>query len=85
MLYINEEKTCPMRYCNKCDSHKYKKQVEKYKRKYETAKSGLTKEERDILVELVCNEQLKNLIIKNEYYTEKYMMLEKLKAKIKVV
>lgn len=85
MLYINEEASCPMKYCNKCDSHKYKKQSEKYKRKYEIAKSGLTKEERDILVELICNEQIKNILIKNEYDTEKYSTLEKLKAKIRVV
>ena len=85
MLYTNYEATCPMRYCNKCDSYKYKKQSEKYKRKYEIAKSGLTKEERDILIELICNEQLKHIIPKNEYESEQYNLLEKLKAKIKVV
>ena len=85
MFHTIEEYNCPMKYCNKCDSHKYKKQSEKYKRKYEIAKSGLTKEERNILVELICNEQIKNILIKNEYDTEKYSALERLKAKIKVV
>lgn len=69
--------------CNKCES--YKKESEKYKRKYEIAKSGLTKEERAILLELICNEQIKNLVAKKEYETEKYILLERLKAKIRIM
>lgn len=69
--------------CNKCDS--YKKESEKYKRKYEIAKSGLTKEERDILIELICNEQTIHMIAKGKYETEKYNSLERLKVKIRIV
>ena len=43
----------------------------------------LTKEEKNILLELICNEQLKHLMPKDEYKTEKYNMLEELKVKIK--
>ena len=67
--------------CNKCDS--YRKESEKYKRKYEIAKSGLTKEERDILIGLISNEQIKHLVAKNKYDTDEYKCLEKLKMKIK--
>lgn len=70
-------------HCNKCDS--YKKELEKYKRKYKIAKSGLTKEERDILIELICNEQIKHLLVKNRYRTGKYSILENLKIKIKIL
>ena len=78
-----------MRSCNKCDS--YRKKAEKYKDKYEIAKSGLTEDERDILIELICNEQLKYCIpqrhhipsMEREY--KRYNMLEELKAKIRVV
>lgn len=69
--------------CDKCKF--YKKQSEKYKRKYEIAKSGLTKEERGILIELIGNEQIKHLLVKNEYKSEKYNLLEELKAKIRTV
>lgn len=69
--------------CNKCDS--YRKESEKYKRKYEIAKSGLTKEERDILIELICHEQIKYLLVRGEYNSTKYKYLEELKAKIRVV
>jgi hypothetical protein len=69
--------------CNRCDT--YKKEAEKYKRKYEIAKSGLTKEERDALVELICNEQLKHLVINKLYNTDKYNLLEELKVKIKII
>ena len=69
--------------CNKCDS--YKKESEKYKRKYEIAKSGLTKEERDILLELICNEQVLHMVAKDKYETDKYVLLEQLKAKIRIV
>lgn len=69
--------------CSKCDT--YKKEVDKYKRKYEIAKSGLTKEERNILLELICNEQIKHLIANNKFESDRYSDLEKLKAKIKTV
>lgn len=69
--------------CNKCDS--YRKESEKYKRKYEIAKSGLTKEERDILIELICNEQIKHMVAKDKYNTDRYILLEKLKVKTKTV
>lgn len=69
--------------CNKCDT--YKKELEKYKQKYEIAKSGLTEEERHILIELICNEQLIHIIPKDGYESEKYNLLEQLKAKIRTV
>ena len=69
--------------CNKCEE--YKKEIEKYKRKYEIAKSGLTKEERDILVELICNEQTLHMIAKDKYETEEYSLLEGLKVKVKTI
>lgn len=80
MLHVTDKINCPIRHCNKCDS--YRKESEKYKRKYEIAKSGLTKEERDILIELICNEQIKHYIIKNKYDSEIYESLEKLKRKL---
>lgn len=69
--------------CSKCDT--YKQEVEKYKRKYEIAKSGLTKEERDILIELICHEQIKHHLVKNEYESDRYSLLEELKAKIRII
>lgn len=69
--------------CNKCDS--YRKELEQYKRKYEIAKSGLTKEERNILINLISNEQIKHLIAKDKYDTDEYKHLEELKAKIRNV
>lgn len=44
----------------------------------------MTKEERKILIELICDEQTR-MIIKDctRYKTEKYRKLEKLKVKIK--
>ena len=69
--------------CSKCDT--YKKEADKYKRKYEVAKSGLTKEERNMILELICNEQLKHLIANNKFESDRYNSLEKLKAKIKTV
>lgn len=41
------------------------------------------KEEKDILLELIFNEQTKHLIAKDKYDTDKYLFLEQLKAKIK--
>lgn len=69
--------------CSKCNT--YKQEVEKYKRKYEIAKSGLTKEEKEILIELICNEQIKHMLVKNEYESEKYNLIENLKIKIKTI
>lgn len=69
--------------CSKCESHRM--ESEKYKRKYEIAKSGLTKEERDILIELISNEQIKHLIVKDKYNTIEYKCLEELKAKIRTI
>lgn len=43
----------------------------------------LTIKERDILLELICNEQIKHMISKGEYKTEKYNMLEELKTKLR--
>ena len=43
----------------------------------------LTIEEKDILLELITNEQLKHLIPNNEYQTNKYSKLEALKTKIR--
>lgn len=83
MPHMIDETSCPMRHCNKCDA--YRKESEKYKRKYEVAKSGLSKEERDVLIELICNEQTIHMIAKKQYESERYNMLEQLKAKIRVV
>ena len=43
----------------------------------------LTKEEKQILLELIGNEQLLHLIVKDEYDTERYSILEGLKSKIR--
>ena len=83
MLYTISESSCPKRRCNKCDS--YRKEVEKYKYKYEIAKSGLTKEEKTMLIGLIENEQVKHMIARNEYNTDRYKHLEELKAKIRVL
>ena len=47
-------------------------------------KDIFTKEEKKILIELICNEQI-HMIIKDhtKYESEKYKELEKLKVKIK--
>lgn len=44
----------------------------------------LSKEERKLLIELICNEQMK-MIVKDveSYNTKKYARLEKLKVRIK--
>lgn len=46
-------------------------------------KDKLTKEEKDILIELLINEQLKHMIPNNEYESDRYKHLEELKTKIK--
>lgn len=43
----------------------------------------LSKEEKDILLELIFNEQTLHMIAKDKYETEKYSKLESLKAKIR--
>lgn len=43
----------------------------------------LTKEEKELLLELIFNEQTLHLIAKDKYDTEKYVTLEKLKAKLR--
>lgn len=83
MSHMVDETSCPMRSCNLCD--KYRKESEKYQRKYEIAKSGLTKEERYLLIELISNEQLKHMIANDKYDTDKYISLEQLKAKVRIV
>lgn len=83
MPHMVDGTSCPMRHCNKCD--KYRKELDKYKSKYEIAKSGLTKEERDILIELICNEQIKHILPNNKHESIRYNMLEQLKAKIRVI
>ena len=42
-----------------------------------------TEEEKDILLELIINEQIKHLIPKDEYNTHRYSKLEELKTKIR--
>ena len=42
-----------------------------------------TKEEKQTLLELICNEQIKHLVAKNEYESERYSKLEELKVKIR--
>lgn len=83
MPHMVDKTSCPMRYCNKCD--KYRKESEKYKQKYEIAKCGLSKEERDILIHLICNEQVKHMVANNKYDSDEYKQLEELKAKIRTV
>lgn len=43
----------------------------------------LTREEKEILLELIFNEQTMHLIAKDQYDTDIYSMLESLKVKIK--
>ncbi len=69
--------------CKNCDI--YKAELDKYKKKYEIAKSGLTNEERNILIEFICHEQLNHTIPIEGYESEKYSQLEQLKIKIRTV
>lgn len=72
--------------CSRCSKvNNYKKKSEKYKNKYEIAKAGLSDEERELIIELICNEQIKYMIAKNQYKSDRYNILEQLKAKIRVV
>ena len=43
----------------------------------------LTKEEKDILIGLICNEQIVHLIARDKYESDTYVVLENLKAKIR--
>jgi hypothetical protein len=45
----------------------------------------LTYEEKELLFELIFNEQTKYLIAKNKYDTNRYNALEKLKVKLKTM
>lgn len=45
----------------------------------------LTEKEKDILLELIFNEQTLHLIANNKYDTEKYSTLEALKIKLKTM
>ena len=45
----------------------------------------LTKEEKNIIINMICAEQLKCMIVKEKYNSEEYKNLEKLKIKIKTV
>lgn len=73
-----------IRSCKSCDY--YAKEAKKYKEKYKIAKkTGLSKKERDTLIELICQEQLKHMIPNDKHESDEYIMLEKLKAKIKIV
>lgn len=47
------------------------------------AKQQLTKAEKDLLIELIANKQIKHLIPNDGYSTKQYYMLEELKIKIK--
>ena len=78
-----DKTNCSARCCNRCKI--YKKKYEKYKAKYKIAKSGLSDEERETIIELICNEQIKHMITKNQYESDKYNALEQLKAKIRIV
>jgi len=51
---------------------------------YDTDEEQLSKEEKKLLLELICNEQI-HMIIKdhNKYETSRYGKLEELKVKIK--
>ena len=68
-----------------CKNCAIKTELEEYKRKYELAKSGLTDEERRILIEFICHEQLNHTIPTEGYKSEKYNLLEQLKIKIRSV
>lgn len=42
-----------------------------------------SKKEKEILLELLVNEQLKHLIPNNKFQSDKYVTLEKIKSKLK--
>lgn len=73
-------------YCEDCkEKKKLEKELNEYKYKYQVAKTGLTEEERNTLIELICHEQLKYLIPNGKHETNKYIMLEALKSKIRII
>lgn len=43
----------------------------------------LTKEEKTVLLELICNEQIKYMVANDKYNTDEYVSLERLKMKVK--
>ena len=83
MPHMTDKTSCPIRGCNKCDFNR--KDAEKYKKQCEIAKSGLSDDERFLLLELVTNEQIKHMIPNDKYDTAKYTLLEQLKYKIKIM
>lgn len=72
-----------IRSCKSCDY--FRNEAKKYKEKYNVAKTGLSKEERDMLIELICQEQIKHIIPNNKHESNTYIAFEKLKAKIRIV
>ena len=48
-----------------------------------STKKRFLKEEKDILIGLICNEQVIHLIARDKYETDTYVVLENLKAKIR--
>ena len=79
-----------------CKNCAIKTELEEYKRKYELTKSGLTNEEREIIIELICNEQTMNIVPnyilsdevpddKKEAKERELKKLEQLKIKIRSV
>ena len=44
-----------------------------------------TKKEKELLLELICNEQIKNFVVKNQYQSDRYTELEELKVKIRSI
>lgn len=42
-----------------------------------------TKDEKTILLQLICNEQIKHHVVKDKYNTDEYVFLEQLKSKIR--
>ena len=47
------------------------------------SKQLFTVEEKNILLELICNEQVLHMVAKDKYETDKYLQLEELKMKIR--
>jgi hypothetical protein len=50
---------------------------------FDVKKPSLTKEEKDVLIKLIENEQIKHMIVNEKYDTEEYILLEQLKVKMK--
>ena len=43
----------------------------------------LTDKEKEMIIELICNEQIKYMIANNKYESDKYNSLEQLKVKLR--